>query len=116
MAIDAGKLRHIVYIQQAIQQQKDDGSIEVVWQNIYKTYASIEYLSAREFIASDKETSKISCRITIRYNKNITESMRIKHGDKVFNIEGLLPDLQSGIEYITIPCSTGVIEEDQPMG
>ena len=34
--------------------------------------------------------------------------MRVVHGGKVYNIHGVLPDMRSGLEYLTLPVSEGV--------
>jgi head-tail adaptor len=52
--------------------------------------------------------SQVSARITIRQRSGITAAMRVVHGSKVYQIEGVLPDKESGLEYLTLPCSEGV--------
>lgn len=107
--LDAGVLRHVIKIQEPIGIQDEFGSIVNTWVDVFPlVYASIDPLSAREFIAASNLENKISARITIRYRPGITGKMRILHGSKVYNIEGVLPDVDSGLEYLTIPCSEGV--------
>lgn len=117
MPVSAGKLRHIIKIQQNQEVQLDDGSMQTQWVDVYsKTYASIEPLSAREFLASATQEMQVSARITVRYKPNIVAKMRILHGATVYNIEGVLPDADSGIEYLTLVCSTGVLDATQSHG
>jgi SPP1 family predicted phage head-tail adaptor len=73
-------------------------------------WASIEALSAREFIAAQAEDSKVNTRITIRYRSGINAKMRLYHEakDVYYNIEGVLSDKDSGLEYLTLPCSSGL--------
>lgn len=107
-------LRHRIIIQQAVETQSSvDGSISVAWQEVAKLWCAIEPISAREFIASQVENSKITTRITIRYRSGITAKMRAYHEAKnmYYNIEGVLADKDSGLDYLTLPCSTGVIFE-----
>lgn len=109
--IEAGKLRHRVVIQKQIEvQDLDNGALNVTWQDIATVWSSIEPLSANEFIAAMAEASKVTTRITIRYRKDITAKMRLYHAAKeqYYNIEGVLADKDSGLEYITLPCSEGV--------
>ena len=106
--IDAGKLRHRVTIQSYTEtQDTTTGAITKVWNTFATVWASIEPLSAKEFIAAQAEQSKISLRITIRYLKNLEPKMRIYHAakDKYYDIEGILSDKDSGLEYLTLPCS-----------
>lgn len=107
----AGRLRHRVVIQrQQETQSQNDGSVTVVWQDVATVWSSIEPLSAKEFIAAQQEHSKVSARITIRYRPDVTAKMRLYHAakDMYYNIEGVLSDKDSGLEYLTIPCSEGV--------
>lgn len=109
--IEAGKLRHRLVIQyQAESQNQQTGAIDVVWTNVATVWGSIEPISAREFIASQSEDSKLSTRITIRYRSDIDAKMRLYHAAKgqYYNIEGVLSDKESGLEYITLPCSEGI--------
>lgn len=109
--MQAGKLRHRVVIQEPIEaQDADTGAIEVTWTPLDTVWASIEPLSAREFVASASETSKVVARITIRYRSDVSAKMRVYHAAKglYYNIEGVLSDKESGLEYITLPVSEGV--------
>jgi SPP1 family predicted phage head-tail adaptor len=70
--------------------------------------AAIEPLSAREFIAAQAVQSAVTARITLRYRAGLDASMRIVHNGTIYNIAGVLADPDSGLEYVTIPVSTGV--------
>jgi hypothetical protein len=37
-------------------------------------------------------------------------SMRLVHRGKIYNPAGILTDKESGLEYVTLPCSEGVNE------
>ncbi|MGP4843313.1 phage head closure protein [Marinobacter sp. 1Y8] len=105
----SGSLRHRVEIQKPVTAQNPNtGSMVVTWQEVAQVWASVEPLSAREFISAQAGQSEINARIVIRYRPGITAAMRIIHREQVFNIEGVLPDAGSGLEYLTLPVSTGV--------
>lgn len=109
--IEAGKLRHRVVIQEQVETQDvSNGAINVSWRDVATVWAAIEPLSAREFVAAQAESSKVTTRITIRYRNNISAKMRLYHASKdaYYNIEGVLADKDSGLEYITLPCSEGL--------
>lgn len=108
MSIGAGGLRHRVLIQQQATNRDDDGVQTTMWVDVATVWASIEPLSAREFIQSGQTQAAVTARITIRYRAGLQASMRILHRGQVYNIAGLLPDKASGLEYITIPVSAGV--------
>lgn len=111
MTLAAGRLRHKVTIQEPRQQQNPDtGAIRTVWLDFATNVAAeIAPLSVREFIASSQMQSQITARITIRYRTGLTAQMRILHPStgKVYNPAGWLTDADSGLEYLTAPCSEG---------
>lgn len=108
--MEAAKLRHRVTLQQPINGRDSFGGVVPDWQDVADLWAAIEPISAREFIASAAEQSKVTTRITIRARPGVTAKMRIYHTDsgKYYNIEGVLSDKESGKDYYTLPCSEGV--------
>lgn len=107
----AGDLRHRVSIQQDQSTQDPvSGDMTQEWIEVGKAWAAIEPLSAREFIAAQASQSKVTTRITIRYRAGIDHTMRLVHNGRIYNIEGTLADKDSGLEYLTLPCSEGVNE------
>lgn len=109
--IKAGRLRHRIILQKKQTTQDQVSGAEIVdWIDVAKLWAAIEPLSAREFIAAQSIQSKISTRIIIRRRKDIDAAMRIFHesSGQVYDIHGELQDKDSGLEYMTLPCSTGV--------
>jgi head-tail adaptor len=53
-------------------------------------------------------------RITFRRQTFLPDaSNRIVHGERIYNIEGVLADKSSGLEYLTCPCSQGVSDSGQ---
>ncbi|HOW93284.1 MAG TPA: phage head closure protein [Mycolicibacterium fallax] len=109
--MDAGKLRHRVDIEQRVDVQDTSGDIETTWVPFASSVpAAIEPLSAREFVAAGAVQSKVIARITIRHRSGLDASMRIRHGARIYNPEGFLADKESGLDYLTIPCSEGVNE------
>jgi len=114
--VEAGRLRHKVTLQERVDLvdsngdaiQDQNGQQEYIWQTVAEIWAAVEALSAREFIAAQTTESKVVARITIRYRQDLNYSMRILFRGKVYNIEGVLPDKYSGLEYITLPVSYGI--------
>ena len=108
--LDSGKLRHRVSIERVVRTQDEDtGAVTETWAEIAKVWAAIEPLSAREFVQSAAGQSEVTARITIR-TRDILATDRIAHRGVVYNIRGVLPDKESGLEYITLPVGTGVNE------
>lgn len=110
--MEAGKLRHRVAIQQKVPtQDPDSGEIINTWATVPgwdKVPAAIEPVSAKEFVAGQQVQSQVTTRITIRARPGVLPTMRILHGAKIYNIEGILPDRDSGLDYFTLPVSEGV--------
>lgn len=109
----AGKLRHRVQFQRQVQGQDPvSGAVVQVWQDWpapgQKLWARIEPLSARDFIAAKAAQSEVTARIVVRYRAGIVATMRAMYRDKVYSIHGVLPDPDSGREYLTLPVSEGV--------
>lgn len=105
----AGKLRHRITIQKPgrARDPVTGGWIDG-WTEVARPWASIEPLSAREFIAAQASQSAVTARIVIRYRPDIDATMRILYRGRVYNIHGVLADPKSGLEYLTLPVSEGV--------
>jgi SPP1 family predicted phage head-tail adaptor len=114
MSFPAGKLRHRVKLESpTYTQNTTTGEMALSWTNEGTVSAAIEPSSAREFAAAQAMQSQIDTRITIRYREDVAANWRATHmvngsPGKVYNIHGALTDKDSGREYITLPCSTGV--------
>lgn len=107
----SGKLRHRVVIQRQVEtQDSTNGVVIVSWQDVDTVWADISPISGREFITASAEMSDVTTRITIRYRADVTAKMRAYHPakNKYYNIEGVLSDKDSGLEYLTLPCSEGL--------
>lgn len=105
----ANRLRHSITIEQPSHtQDPDTGEMLTGWA-VYAqdVRAAIQPLSAREFIAAQAGQVEIDTRITIRY-RDVTPAMRVVHRGRVYNIKGVLTDPKSGLEYVTLACSSGV--------
>lgn len=104
--LDAGDLRQIIAIHKLTNIQQDDGSMLETWLVVSPlVYASCDPLSAKEFAVNQTTEHKISHRFTIRYRDGVDPKDRIVYRNKNYNIEGVLPDADSGIEYLTLVCS-----------
>jgi len=104
--LESGRLRHLIEIQsEVIAQDETTGVITKSWKTFEKVWAAVEPLSAREFIAAAGVQSKVTARIVIRSLSWVVPSMRIIHGDHVYNVEAVLADPSSGSEYLTLPVS-----------
>lgn len=110
MPLESGRLRHRVDIDDKLEVQDPvTGEITESWVAFASNVpAAIEPLSVRDFIASQSVQSEITLRVVIRNRPGLRSTMRIRHGDRIYNPAGWLPDPDSGLEYVTAPCSEGV--------
>ena len=107
----AGQLRHRITIQQCTEQNGPFGG-EGEWSDYRNNVAAeVTFLSAKELVASGAEMSEVSARIKVRYDKNINAKMRIKFRDELYDIEGAMPDNQSGLQWLTLVVAKGLTKE-----
>lgn len=107
MSLAAGRLRHRINLL-AFQRGYDPNTGENT--EGYSVGASdipaeVAPLSAREFVAAQAGQAQVVVRITIRYRPGVVPTMRVEFRDKTYNVEGVLPDPDSGVEYLTLACS-----------
>jgi SPP1 family predicted phage head-tail adaptor len=121
--IDSGRLRHRIRIEELAPLigtddeviQDETGEISRAWTEVATVWAAIEPLSAREYIQSQTTQSQVSARVTIRYRSGLNAAMRLVHlvngvPGRIYNPAAFLTDKDSGLEYLTMPCSEGVGE------
>ena len=78
--------------------QDSDGNVIANWQTFAECWANVRPASAREFIEAAAVQSKVTASVKIRYLPGIKPSMRVRHGDRLYQIEGVLEDPYSGRE------------------
>lgn len=124
MAENSGKFRHRVRIEQydylrdsagEVIQDPITGETPREWFEVATVWAAIEPLSAREYIQSQATQSQVTARIIIRQRDGLDAAMRLVHvragrPDVIYNPVAFLEDKESGLEYMTIPCSRGAGE------
>lgn len=108
--VASGRLRHRIRIDEQVTLKNSFGEQTTEWETLATVWASIEPLSARESMIAEQTQSKISARIIIRSRNYIRASMRAVHGSTIYNIEGVIRDPDSGQEWLTLACSSGVNE------
>lgn len=105
-----GNLRHKVTIEaQAQTQDPNTGEIIIGWVTFAETMAQIQPMKGSELLRAQELASKVSVTITIRYRDGILPEMRVRRANgKLYNIEAVLEDSDSGREWIQLQCSQGV--------
>lgn len=113
--LNAGDLRHRIAIQELVEDQDSEtGDIVESWVTVNdergdwsSVPASIVDMSAREFIAAAAVQAETMTRFVIRYRAGIEPKMRLSWRGRVYNIRGVLKDMDSALEYLTLVCSEG---------
>lgn len=116
--MNRGRLRHRIRLERLVDatdtsgdvvQNPETGEVPQSWQLVAEVWAAIEPVSAREFIASQAKQAEVVARVVIEF-REIDPAWRIVHNGKVYNITGILPDKDSGRDYITMPVSAGLTD------
>lgn len=105
MSLPAGQLRNRVTLQKPETIVSGYGERTRSWADVCTVWADFHPLSVREFIAQSGPQSRVSARVVIRYRDDVDATMRLVHRGKTYNIAGVLPDPDSGREYLTLPVS-----------
>jgi len=115
--VSAGRLRHWLTFERLTVENDSDGAQVEAWVPAFPVGhimpAEVTPISGREFIAAAATQSKVTHRIKIRYREEFlalgfTMRARTARSGLVFNIEGALPDPDSGVRYITLMASSGI--------
>ncbi len=100
MVIRAGALRHRVTIQRKTATVDTHGGPIETWETVCSISASIEPLQGREFIAAQAVNAEITGKIRIRYRSDITASMRVLFGAKIYNILSVINPAELNRELV----------------
>lgn len=112
MTLAAGRLKDLVRLErQEVSQDPVTGEVTTTWVTVAEHIpAEIVALSAREFIAAGATQAEVTARIKIRYRAGVIASMRMvdERMGTPYGLVGVLPDPNSGREYLTLPAKAGV--------
>lgn len=103
----AGKLNHRITFVAVTSAQDSAGDLVESWDEVRSTWAEVVPVSAREFVSAAAVQSKVVARITVR-RQEVFPDWKIRFRGQYYNIEGVLPDPVSGLEYLTLPVSVNV--------
>lgn len=106
--VRAGKFDKVITIQKAVVGSNNFGSVKREWQDVKTIRASIEPLQGREYFSGPFQLGENITRIRIRYQPDlqIDRKMRIKYGNKLFDVYSVI-DGKERHEEIQIMCKEG---------
>jgi SPP1 family predicted phage head-tail adaptor len=105
--IAAGRLRHIIAIERQVEVTDSNGDRSREWEYVTSVRAEIKPMSGRELLLAQQVQSQVSVNIVIRYNADIDATCRAKYNGVIYSIQAVIPDPESGLEWMTLPCSVG---------
>ena len=95
----AGSLRHKITFQQLTVANDTWGHSAETWTDQVTTYAAIWTLRGTERMESMKLDNEITHKIRVRYNRDLNPKMRIKFGERYFNILSMVDPDERHIYY-----------------
>ncbi len=84
--MNPGKMRHKIELQQRKMEQDSHGEQVDTWTTQRTVFAGIETVRGREFEQGEALQSEVTHKVTVRYDATLTPDMRIKYGDRYFQI------------------------------
>lgn len=103
--MNPGHLRHRVIIQQPVETKDHLKRPSTDWADFATVWAAVEPLRGREFMLAQNTNSELTVRIRIRYLPGVTNAMRVKYGDRIFNIQSPPIDVDERHREIHLMCT-----------
>lgn len=84
--MNPGLLNKRITFQEYVSGTDSDGFPIEQWQDVKAVWAMIKTLQGREYYAAAAVQAENTTRFVIRYTKGIDNKMRIKYGERIFDI------------------------------
>lgn len=88
--MEAGKLRHLVKVQEPMPTANEFGEPEIAWVDFATVWAAIEPLRGRERWAAQQINAEVSHRIRMRFLAGVLATFRVLFGVRAFDIQAVL--------------------------
>jgi SPP1 family predicted phage head-tail adaptor len=111
--MNPGDLRHRVTIQKFVEEADEFNTPKTTpdpWVTFYTVWAAVEPLSGRELLVANNVTPQTRIRVRIRYLKGVTQGMRVKYGERIFNIQSVA-DIKERHREMELMCIEGDLSE-----
>ena len=95
--MNVGRMRYRIEIENFVSTTDADGFVLETWNSFTTVWADITPVSGKEYLNSAQTLSEVTSKIYIRYISSIKTTMRIMFGDRIFNIQSILPDERNGM-------------------
>ena len=112
--INAGSLSRRITIQKRAAGSNAFNQPSLVWEDYVRVYANLKVMSGsgyanNEFATAGAEINRTTFSFMIRYRKDITPDMRVVYEGNIYEIRGILPDLDRR-EFVYLACAHGASE------
>lgn len=88
--IDPGRLRERITVQKATEVRSQIGETTLKWSDFAERWASVESISAREFLLSGQQHTEITHRIRMRRLDGLSSTMRVVWRGRTLEIMSVL--------------------------
>lgn len=102
--MNPGNLRHRITLQTLNKTEDGTGGYLENWSDVVTVWAQVQPLNGTERYNWSQISNDIAYRVTIRYRPNITPDMRVKYGNKIFQIESII-DVDERHTELQLLCS-----------
>ena len=100
----AGALDQRIVIERLVEGYYDElGQPINDWLPIVQTWAHVQPLTGRDFIAAQAAMSEVKLKIIMRYRPGITPADRVSHNGQVYGIEAVI-DVHSSRRELHLMC------------
>jgi putative phage head-tail adaptor len=88
--MNIGKLRHRITLLRQVNEVNDYGASTQTWKRVATVWANVRPLSGREYFSAQQVQSEITTQIWLRYIEGIKPTMKVKFGEREFEILSVL--------------------------
>jgi SPP1 family predicted phage head-tail adaptor len=90
--MNPGKFNRKITFQRFVEGVDDGFGGGSYWEDAKTVYAWPKTISGREYVEANADQNVRTTRWRIRYTTGLTEDMRIRYGERTFNIQAILQD------------------------
>jgi SPP1 family predicted phage head-tail adaptor len=101
--MNPGSLDQRVLLERFTAVQDDLGQTVETWAPLGTTWAAVEPVAGREFIAAGAQQSELTTKIRIRYRAGITSGDRVTHDGRVYDVQSVI-DYRSAHRELVLLC------------
>lgn len=99
----AGDLDQRVKIERLVEGVDEIGQPVTDWLPIVSTWAAVEPLTGREYLAAAAIQSEVTTRVRLRYRPGITSADRVAHEGRIYGITSVI-DYRSDHRELVLMC------------